>query len=59
VHQIGPQQQIFRRIAGHGQLGADQQIGSFQASGLQSGENMVGVFFDRAHRQIELGEHQG
>lgn len=57
-HQIGTQQQIFRWIAGQGQLGADQQIGTLLLGLSCRSEHFVSVIFDGAYRQIQLGKHQ-
>ena len=57
-HQIGAQQQIFRWIAGQGQLGADKQIGTLLFGLSCRSEHFVSVIFDGAYRQIQLGKHQ-
>ncbi|MNC06351.1 hypothetical protein D3C75_538600 [compost metagenome] len=51
-HQIAAQQQIFRRVAGQRQLGADQQIGALLVGLCGGSQHLVTVIFDGAYRQI-------
>ncbi|MNF62977.1 hypothetical protein D3C84_446640 [compost metagenome] len=51
-HQVGPQQQIFRRVTGQCQLGAHQQIGALLIRLCGRSQHLVTVIFDGAYRQI-------
>ena len=57
-HQVAAQQQVFRRIAGQGELGAHQQVGALLLGLSGRSQHLVTVIFDGAYRQIQLGKHQ-
>ena len=51
------EEQVFGRVAAHGELGENHQVGALRLPHLvQHRDDLVGVATDIAHRKILLGE---
>ena len=54
----GPQQQVLRRVAGHGELGEEHEIGAGVARLVEAGEDQLAVPVEVADDGVDLGERE-
>jgi hypothetical protein len=58
AHERGPQQQVLGRVAGHRQLGEEDEVGACRARVGQTGENALSVAVQVADDRVDLGERE-